>query len=136
MKKILLTLLLPFLVFSCQQWSPEKETVQYEVSQDFVQGSEDIPLLVEMERIYESSIGFDTESGSIINSSYLLSTTIPSGLDHAKEFYIDTLPQMGWSLEKEMLEKITFKRDNETLEIEFVNYNGENIVKFFLASTL
>lgn len=130
MKKSLL-ILLPFFLFSCQ-YHAAKEKAKYEVSQAFVQGSEDIPLLVEMEKIHESGLGFDSESGSIIRTDYIIS----AGLEHAREFYIEILPQMGWSLENEIIEKIIFKRDNETLEIEFVNFNGEDTVKFFLSSAL
>ena len=132
MKLRSLLLLLPFILFSCQHRDVQEEAPKYEVSPDFVQGSEDIPLLMDMERIYDSSIGFDTASGSIIHSNYVIS----GGLENAKKFYIETLPQMGWKLEEENLEKITFKRDSESLEIEFVNFNGEDIVKFFLSSSL
>ena len=129
--KTSLLILLSFFLFSCQHQVVEGK-VKYEVSEDFVHGSEDIPLLLEMERVLESSLGFDTESGSIIRSDYIIS----AGLEHAREFYIEILPQMGWSLENEIIEKIIFQRDNETLEIEFVNFNGEDTVKFFLSSSL
>lgn len=129
--KTSLLLLTSFFLLSCQHQAIE-EKIKYDVSEDFVHGSEDIPLLKEMEGVLGSSLGFDTESGSIIHTDYIIS----GGLEHAREFYIETLPQMGWSLENELIEKIIFQRDSETLEIEFINFNGEDIVKFFLSSAL
>ena len=63
-----------------------------DVSEDFAQGSEDVPLLVGMEKIFDESVGFDSESGSIMSSSY----TSKISLKKIKNFYSKTLVQMGW----------------------------------------
>lgn len=137
MKKIFLISAL-FLVFSCNQ-DVENITLQYEVQnapikapQEFVQGSQDIPLLENMEKTTDDSLDFDSNSGSIISSSY----KSKSNKDEVKIFYIKTLPDMGWSVEKNLENKVVFKREKEQLEIEFQLEKKQNIVTFFISSAL
>ncbi|MBM3580226.1 MAG: hypothetical protein FJX34_05590 [Alphaproteobacteria bacterium] len=101
-------------------------------SEEFVQGSEDIPLPVGMEKILDDSVGFDSESGSIISSSY--STT--ASLEQVRKFYLTTLPQMGWSLTSSEHNSLNFQRDKEKLEIELATETKENIVKFLISLAL
>lgn len=133
MKKFLTLLSASFLLFSCAQKNVEHaEPFKYKVSTDFVQGSEDIPLLVGMNKMLDESLGFDSDSGSIMASSY--ETKIDLEKVHA--FYKKTLPQMGWKLTKSDMAKLSFKREKEKLEIELVNHNGKDIVRFFISSVL
>lgn len=137
MKKILALIPLTFLIFSCAKTlqnniSQKKEPVEIRVSEDFIQGSEDIPLLLGMNKIFDDSLGFDSSSGSIMTSSY--ETQID--LERVKNFYHKTLPQMGWKLVSSDIAKSKFKREKEKLEIDFVNQNGKNIVRFFLSSAV
>jgi hypothetical protein len=137
MKKILTLIPLTFLIFSCVKTlkntvSQKKEPVEIRVSEDFIQGSEDIPLLLGMNKIFDDSLGFDSSSGSIMTSSY--ETQID--LERVKNFYHKTLPQMGWKLVLSDIGKSKFKREKEKLEIDFVNQNGKNIVRFFLSSAV
>lgn len=133
MKKFLIIISLPFFLTSCaEKLLPQKQTtVKIAISQDFVQGSEDIPLLQGMTKILDEGLGFDSESGSIMSSSY--KSTID--LEEIKHFYKDTLPQMGWKLIKNNIATSGFKREGEHLEIEYVNRNGEDIVRFFISSS-
>ncbi len=103
-----------------------------EASTDFVQGSEDIPLLNGMEKMFDEGLGFDSSSGSIMSSSY--KAEIP--LENVKKFYSKTLPQMGWALKKSEPLKLSFEREKENLEIELIKQNEKNIVKFFISSSL
>jgi hypothetical protein len=137
MKKILTLIPLTFLIFSCAKTlqnniSQKKEPVEIRVSEDFIQGSEDIPLLLGMNKIFDDSLGFDSSSGSIMTSSY--ETKID--LERVKNFYHKTLPQMGWKLISSDIAKSKFKRGKEKLEIDFVNRNGKDIVRFFLSSAV
>ena len=137
MKKFLTLISLSLLLFSCAEIEiPAKPTIskpeQLRASEDFVQGSEDIPLLVGMEKISEDSLGFDSNSGSIMSSSY--ATKID--LEKVRNFYQKTLPHMGWRVSKSDLEKLKFRRDKEKLEIEFVNQDGKDVVRFFISSAL
>ncbi len=133
MKKILALVLFSFLFVSClQKISQKSEIIEEKVSEEFVQGSEDIPLLVTMEKISEDSLGFDSDSGSIMSSSY----QTKSDLKKVRSFYSRTLPQLGWKMIEDSESQSNFKRDNEKLEIEFTNQNGKNIVRFFISSAI
>jgi hypothetical protein len=111
----------------------KQETIKIEVSHDFVQGSEDLPLLVGMEKIFEESLGFDSASGSIMSSSY--ETKISA--EKIKSFYQKTLPQMGWKMKKTDSKKLAFKRENENLEIEISSKDNEkSVAKFFISSAI
>lgn len=133
MKKILLIVFFSFLFASClQKISQKSEIAEEKVSEEFVQGSEDIPLLAVMEKISEDSLGFDSDTGSIMSSSY----ETKSDLKKVKNFYLKTLPQLGWKLTKNSAKKSFFKREKEKLEIEFDDQNGRNVVRFFISSVI
>lgn len=110
-----------------------QKNIKMEVSHDFVQGSEDVPLLVGMEKIFEESLGFDSASGSIMSSSY----ESEINAEKIKSFYQKTLPQMGWKIKKTDSKKLVFKRENENLEIELYSENNKKcVIKFFISSTV
>lgn len=132
MKKILVLISSFFLIFSCADLFKTK-TPEPKASPDFVQGSEDIPLLAGMEKISDDdTIGFDSSSGSIISSSY----TTDLNKRQIRNFYIQTLPQLGWEVIKNLENNLSFKRENENLEIEFTDENDKKMVKFFISSAL
>ena len=146
MKKILSLILLTIFTCSCEDFSLQKLKKSFEnsvdsisqkdreiiASEEFAHGSEDVPLLVGMEKISEYSLGFDSNSGSIVSSTY------NSNLNQkeVRDFYIKTLPQMGWQIVKNLEEKIALKRERENLEIEFLQENGKAVVRFFISSAL
>jgi len=84
-----------------------------------------------MEKISEESLGFDSASGSIISSSYTTNLTEKQ----IRNFYLKTLPQMGWDIVKNVEKGSSFKRENENLEIEFLQENNKLIIRFFISST-
>jgi hypothetical protein len=132
MKKYLLIFII-FLFSSCSFIKTQEQNKVLEPSIDgFVSGSEDIPLLKNLVQISEDNLGFDSSAGSISSVTY----TNVTDVKEVKEFYVRTLPQMGWKSIKKDLEQIIFIRNNEKLEISFVEENGENLVKFFITSTL
>jgi len=139
MKKILAFVLCVF-AFSCSLKNTigkhhQNDSAETKASQDFVQGSEDIPLLEGMTKIFDEGLGFDSANGSIMSSTYKTNNSAES----IKKFYQQTLPQMGWKISKGKnaeAQKVKFKRENEQLEIEFTTQNGKNLVKFFISSAL
>jgi hypothetical protein len=131
MKQILSLIFCSLLISSCSKNFFQKSE-KVEASEEFVQGSEDIPLLLGMEKMPDESLGFDTASGSIIASSY----TTKNDLQLVKKFYLETLPQMGWKLEQSSHSKTSFNREKEKLEIEFSKENEQKMVKFFISSSL
>ncbi len=144
MKKIITIFLAAIFTFSCSEnfnfqnpfQTIEDENLEIkeeiEISQEFVQGSEDIPLISGMTKSEDSSIGFDSSSGSIISSSYE-STKNKKAI---AEFYLNSLPQLGWQIINKNENKISFKRDNEELEIEFTSEQQKEIITFFISSNL
>lgn len=129
MKKFLLIICLSFLSYSCASSSQQE---QENVVDGFVNGSEDIPLLRGLTQIGDDDLGFDSGIGSISTTNY----KSDFDLEKAKRFYLKTLPQMGWNLSEKKLEKISFFRGNEKVEISFVNKDGDDLVQFFISSTL
>jgi hypothetical protein len=137
MKKIITLVAFSLLLFSCStnffSSTPNKaKAIPLKISEDFVQGSEDIPLLLGMTKISGESVGFDSSSGSIMSSSY--STKNNTG--DIREFYLKTLPGMDWRVVDKCETTLSFKRENEKLEIEFSKKDKKNIVKFFISSAL
>ena len=146
MKKILLFTALSFLVFACNRIevkSPKNPVYaeipstggpaeKMRVSQEFVQGSEDIPLLEKMDKMFDEGLGFDSAAGSIMSSSY----ESKIDLEKVRSFYAKTLPQMGWKLLKNDSKKSVFEREKEKLEIEFLTQEKKQVVKFFISSDL
>ncbi len=146
MKKILSLILLTIFTCSCEDFSLQnlkksfsknfepaaKKDHEIIASEEFAQGSEDVPLLVGMEKISEDSLGFDSNSGSIVSSTYA------SDLNQkeVRDFYLKTLPQMGWKIVKNIETKVVLKRDKENLDIEFLKEGGKEVVRFFISSAL
>ncbi len=133
MKKILFCVL--FCVFSCSFL--EKNTAPEQYNQmEFVEGSKDIPLAKGLSKnSNDDDLGFDSEGGSVVFISYKNEV----GTKEVRDFYLKTLPQMGWEMSKNNdssnLNIIDFVRDNEKLEIEFAKQNNVDLVKFFVESS-
>jgi len=81
---------------------------------NFVEGTEDIPLMENFEKINEADFNFDSISGSVIYSSYKTTTSILK----IEEFYEQNLSQMGWQIMAKNSNRIKFLRENQILEIE------------------
>ncbi len=146
MKKIIPLIVVTFFTCSCEDFFLQKMKKSVEntidsfsqkdhdviASEEFAQGSEDIPLLLGMEKVSEDSLGFDSNSGSIVSSTY------SSNLDknEIRNFYIKTLPTMGWKIIKNIETKVMLKRDKESLEIEFLKEGEKEVVRFFISSAI
>lgn len=138
MKKFLTIILSVFFISSCIQneineMSSPKATGDEITATNFVRGSEDIPLVDGLELIDDENINFDSKSGSIASVDY------KSGFDPeaVQAFYIRTLPQMGWKLSKNDQNHSLFTRDEEKLEIDFIESDDEgedDLVRFAMSS--
>ena len=105
--------------------------VAKEYAKEYVLGSDDIPLFSGLNLIEEDSSSFDTTLGSIIVSKY----SGDSKLNLVKDFYLQTLPQLGWKLLENKSDKITFSRDKDKLEIR-LNYDKKLYIRFFISSAV
>ncbi len=129
-KKNILYIVIFCLLSSCTGYGYGHDPEQNATFQT-IQGSLDIPLAKGLEIQDDNVINFDSLNGNIISTAY----TTKEDLNKIKNFYLRTLPQMGWEVvANEFLENsdiVYFKRDNETLEIEFLKEGDENTIKFF-----
>lgn len=116
------------LLFSSCYFMPNNNFIS---NTEFVEGSQDIPLAQGLTKIGENAFSFDSTSGNIISISYKST----KDLEEIKDFYLKTLPQIGWQEVKynkaTSINSIDFKRNNEKLEIEFISEEKKNLVKFF-----
>ena len=81
----------------------------------FVDGLEDIPLMKEMTQVQKDTISFGNEESRFVEA-YLTSTKI--GFKSVEHFYINTLPQLGWTYQgKRGDNTLIFYRDSEMMEI-------------------
>lgn len=134
MKKISLVCALLFIA-SCSISKAPNPQIYQDGPMQFVEGSQDIPLAKGLEKIQEDGLGFDSVGGSIVSVSYKNNNESRE----IKDFYLSTLPQMGWKIAKSdnliSLDTVDFVRDEERLEIEFVSENNMSLVRFFIESS-
>ncbi len=101
-------------------------------NKQYIFGSSDIPLFNGLELVEEDGTNFDTMLGDIVISKYIGDFE----LKLVKDFYLETLPQLGWILVDNENGKISFKREKDKLEIRF-NYASKGLyVRFFILSVL
>ena len=56
--------------------------------------------------------------------------------DKIKDFYMQTLPQIGWQVSKNFQDKLSFTREKEKLEINFIKENDVDVVRFLISSEI
>jgi hypothetical protein len=119
------------LLNSCEFKNHSKELKKnYQSQQQFIKGSQDIPLIDGLILIDDEDIEFDTILGGFDSSSYLanISTEIIS------QFYLNNLPKLGWNLQKNSGNQIIFSRENQKLSIKFYFENEKKMVNFSLTT--
>ena len=142
MKKILISLVILFSFSSCAKIDFKEEvatktpqitqTKKVAISEEFVRGTEDVPLLLGMKKVSQDSLDFDLGRMNIASSSYDLDAE-PAKI---RKFYLETLPQMGWSLRKKDVanDDLSFVRDEEELRIEISKQSGKSLVRFSISA--
>lgn len=80
----------------------------------FIEGLEDVPMLKSMVQVQRENVSFGNEESRFVET-YLTSSKI--GFAKVEKFYIDTLPQMGWTYQGKRDNTLTFYRDGEVLDI-------------------
>ena len=88
----------------------------------FVEGIEDLPLMPHLRQGADDPTVFDTPYGSIVESSASGQVSNRDILD----FYLNTLPQLGWSPQSET----SFQRDSEHLTLNITRSNASAYVLF------
>jgi hypothetical protein len=92
---------------------------------EFVDGTEDVPLMQGLVTIAGKSLAFDKPEGRIVEA------TAHGALARAKveEFYGATLPQLGWAAAG----PDAWQREGEVLRIDFAGHDGNLTVGFTLS---
>jgi len=119
------------LILSCEfNNHPLPQPINDKPSGSFIKGSQDIPLITGLTQIDEEDVEFDTILGGFDSSSYISNTSF----DKITEFYLDILPKLGWKLQKQSNDQISFKRENQGLIIKFYQENNQNITNFSITT--
>lgn len=80
----------------------------------FIEGLEDVPVMEGLKQLPHDNISFGNEESRLVEA-ILTGNKISFG--KVQRFYIDTLPQMGWSFEGKSGGSLLFYRDRESLKI-------------------
>ena len=128
--KFFLVFCLTFTLNSCNFFNKKSTDLSAKISADFINGSLDIPIAKGLEIISDEEIEFDSSSGSFSSSTYQSKNSIES----IKKFYAETLPQMGWDLVEFSNYSAIFKRENQTLKIEFSKSQKQTLAVFILTN--
>ena len=95
-------------------------------NENFVNGTQDIPLFKGMQNVEDSLVVFDKSNGRIV----LTETEGEIELKKVKEFYHHILPNLGWVKNQ----RDQYFREGESLEISFTEINGKVIARFTFLS--
>ena len=77
----------------------------------FLEGYEDIPVMKGLHQVQNDNLSFGNEETRLVEA---VLTGSKVGFKSVKKFYVDTLPQLGWTYQGDSL---IFYRDGEALEI-------------------
>lgn len=80
----------------------------------FLEGYEDIPIMKGLQQIKNDNFSFGNEEARLVEA---VLTGSKVGFKSVKKFYVDTLPQLGWSYQGQRGNSLLFYREGEALEI-------------------
>lgn len=95
------------------------------LADDFVAGTEDVPLMPGLRPVAGSALTFDKPQGRIVEAQ--ASGKVTRAAVH--DFYAATLPQLGWK----PAAGNAWRREGETLRLDFHGHDGELTVGFTLS---
>jgi hypothetical protein len=91
----------------------------------FITAIDDLPLMPGLVEDAAAGMVFDAPAGRIVEAY----ATGSVGRDAILRFYADTLPQLGWRADG----ATTFRREGETLDLEFADSGKTLTVRFALS---
>jgi len=95
------------------------------LAQQFVPGTEDLPLMNDLATVAGTDIVFDKPEGRIVESTARGKVS----KEGVRSFYAATLPQLGW---KEAAGPDSWTRESEVLHLDFAGRDGDLWVTFNL----
>lgn len=104
----------------------------YGADTQFFELLNDIPIMPGLEEIQNNTLVFDKAAGRIVQIDAFAHQNNPKlNTDSIMSFYDESLPQLGW----QKVQKHTYIRENEKLEIYVRHENGFYIARFILSPT-
>jgi hypothetical protein len=94
-------------------------------AEQFVAGTEDLPLMPGLKPVPNSGIVFDKPEGRIVEARASGATTRAK----VEEFYAVSLPALGWT----SVSRDQWQRDSERLKLDFADSSGKLAVGFTLS---
>ncbi len=86
---------------------------------NFVSGFEDIPLMEGLKQIESDDVAFGNEETRYLEAQ--LVAVRKRTFQSIKDFYIKTLPQLGWTLKESSASFLRFYRETDILEINRIS---------------
>lgn len=80
----------------------------------FIDGLEDMPIMNGLKQVSNDNISFGNEESRFVEA-VLTSETI--NFPKVRDFYVTTLPQMGWIFQGQRDNTLLFEREGEIIEI-------------------
>lgn len=90
--------------------------VNVNAKESFIDGMEDVPLAPNTIQIKNDNFSFGNEETRLIEA-YLTSKNVKESA--IENFYLDTLPQLGWKFAGKSKKTLVFTREQEELDIHF-----------------
>lgn len=94
---------------------------------DFLEGTEDVPLMAGLVPVGGSAVSFDSPQGRIV----IVYAEGSQGADAVLSFYTATLAQLGWA----PVGRGHWQREGEHLTVEFGRRAARTTVRFKLSPT-
>lgn len=91
--------------------------------QEYVPGTEDIPLYNGFIASKDDNINYDSADGRIIDATFKRDGVLASNV---RMFYDVTLPQLGWNKKQYQI----YERDGETLRLNILEKDGQTFLTF------
>ncbi len=89
------------------------------LASDFVSGFEDIPLMEGLKQIESDDVAFGNEETRYVEAQLVV--VRKKTFQNVKDFYIKTLPQLGWVLQESSQTFLKFSRETDVLEISQIS---------------
>lgn len=105
--------------------TPPPGALAQDQEQAFIEGSEDVPLAPSLTTVVGTGMVFDSPTGRIVEAF----ATGRAAKAEILGFYGETLPALGW----DSVSDNQFRREGESLTIDFFGVDGDLSVRFTLA---
>lgn len=86
----------------------------------FIEGLEDVPIMTGLKQVPNDNISFGNEEGRLVEV-YLTAKNL--SFKKIEKFYIETLPQLGWTYQGKRNDTLLFYREGEAINIALEQTN-------------